>query len=134
MNRAHHYLNQYRDVGLAGAVADASPHKLVALLLQGARERIQLAIAAIAQSDPARKAKAITGAYQILEGLRITLDRSRGGEIAAGLDEIYRYGGQRLLEANAGNDAARLKEVDGLLSEIESAWREIPPALHGGAA
>ena len=134
MTRAQHYLSHYRDVGLAGAVADASPHKLVALLLQGARERIQIAIAAIAQADPARKAKAITGAYQILEGLRITLDRTRGGEIAAGLDEIYRYGGQCLLEANAGNDAGRLREVDGLLAEIESAWHEIPLPLQRGAA
>ena len=126
MTRAQTYLSQYRDVGLAGSVADASPHKLVALLLRGARERIQSAIASIDRGDIARKAKAINGAYAILEGLRMTLDREGGGDIARGLEDIYQYGGQRLVEANAANDATRLTEVDGLLETIESAWMQIP--------
>ncbi|HEX6832051.1 MAG TPA: flagellar export chaperone FliS [Rudaea sp.] len=132
MRRAQ-YISEYRDVGLAGAVADASPHQLVALLLHGARERIQTAIVAIGRNDVGRKVKAINGAYAILEGLRITLDRRSGGEIAAGLDELYRYGGQRLVEANAANDPQRLKEVDALLDEVESAWKQIPGALRGNS-
>jgi flagellar protein FliS len=126
MTRAQVYLSQYRDVGIAGSVADASPHKLVALLLRGARERIQSAIASIDRGDIARKAKAINGAYSILEGLRITLDREGGGDIARGLEDIYQYGGQRLVEANAANDTARLTEVDALLETIEMAWMQIP--------
>jgi flagellar protein FliS len=125
MTRAQAYL-QYRDVGLVGSVADASPHKLVSLLLRGARDRIQSAIVSIDRGDIGRKAKAINGAYAILEGLRITLDRTNGGDIATGLDEIYRYGGQRLVEANAANDTQRLTEVDSLLGDIESAWQQIP--------
>ena len=126
MTRAQAYLSQYRDVGLAGSIADASPHKLVALLLRGARERIQSAIASIDRGDIARKAKAINGAYSILEGLRMTLDREGGGDIARGLEDIYQYGGQRLVEANVANDTTRLTEVDGLLETIESAWMQIP--------
>lgn len=125
MTRAQAYL-QYRDVGLAANVAEASPHRLVALLLRGARERIQLAIVSIDRGDVPRKAKAINGAYSILEGLRITLDRTNGGDIANGLDEIYRYSGQRLVEANAANDTQRLTEVDALLEDIETAWLQIP--------
>jgi flagellar protein FliS len=129
MTRAQTYLSQYRDIGLAGSIADASPHKLVALLLRGARERIQSAISAIDRGDIPRKAKAINGAYSILEGLRITLDRNGGGDIARGLEDIYQYGGQRLVEANAANDTGRLTEVDGLLETIESAWLQIPQSL-----
>ncbi len=127
MGRAHAYLSQYRDVGVAGDVANASPHKLVSLLLRGARERIKVAGLAIARNDIARKAQAINRAYAIIEGLRITLDRDKGGDIAAGLDEIYRYSGQRLVEANLANDTDRLHEVDSLLGEIETAWTQISP-------
>jgi len=126
MRRAQAYLSQYRDVGVAGDIANASPHKLVSLLLRGARDRIQLAELAIGRNDIARKANAINRAYGIIEGLRITLDREHGGEIASGLDEIYRYSGQRLVESNATNDLGGLREVDGLLKEIESAWLQIP--------
>jgi flagellar secretion chaperone FliS len=128
MRRAQNYLAQYRHVGVAGSVADASPHRLVALLLQAARERIRTAIAAIASGNIARKAKAINGAYAILEGLSMTLDHRKGGEIARGLDAIYQYGNRRLVEGNATNNPVHLQEVDTLLQEIESAWSQIPAA------
>jgi flagellar protein FliS len=133
MSRAQAYLSQYRDVGVAGDIANASPHRLVSLLLRGARDRIQLAALAIGRNDIARKANAINRAYGIIEGLRMTLDRDRGGEVATGLDEIYRYSGQRLVEANANNDTGQLREVDGLLQEIETAWLEIPAAAQNSA-
>lgn len=131
MRRAQAFLSQYRDVGVTGAVADASPHQLVALLLQGARERIRSAIGAIECGDLARKAKAISGAYAILEGLRLSLDRERGGRIADALEAIYEYGGRRLIEANANGDADRLAEVDALLNDIESAWLAIRASAAG---
>lgn len=34
------YAEQYRQVGVTSAVADADPHKLVAMLLAGALEQI----------------------------------------------------------------------------------------------
>jgi len=131
MRRDQSFLSQYRDIGLAGSVSDATPHRLVLLLLQSARTRIRTAVVAIEQNDAARKAKAINGAYSILEGLRITLDHRSGGEIASGLDAIYQYGGRRLVEANAANDPNHLHEVDSLLQEIESAWSQIPASAHG---
>ena len=49
------YAEQYRQVGVTSAVADADPHKLVALLLSGALERVRRAQATLDQGDQAGK-------------------------------------------------------------------------------
>ena len=63
----------------------------------------------------------------INNGLKISLDHEKGGDIAARLDALYDYMVARLLQANIRNDAKALEEVSGLLEEIHSAWREIAP-------
>lgn len=125
MARAQALLLQYRSVGTASRVNDASPHRLVALLLEGARDKIRTATAAIGCNERARKATAIQSAYSILETLRITLDHRAGGEIAVGLDAIYEYCNRRLVEANAMDDVERLNEASSLLGEVQEAWSRI---------
>jgi flagellar protein FliS len=83
------------------------------------------------RGERARKAEAIRGAAAIVDGLRMALDRARGGEIAERLDALYEYVGQRLLEANAGDDLARLDECERLLATIDSAWVQIPQGRVG---
>lgn len=123
----HAYVNQYRQTSASSAVLDASPHQLVLLMLTGARERVRLAGACIDRGDIVRKAKAISEASAIIAGLSGTLDMKAGGEIAAGLQALYDYFQRKLVEANAGNNAAALAEVDDLLGDIESAWKAIDP-------
>ena len=128
MYSARSTAQQYRQTGLASAVLDADPHRLVALMLAGARERARLAIACLERGDVPRKAQAITDASAIIGGLNGALNLEAGGEIADGLHSLYDYAQRRLLDANARNDAAPLLEVDGLLGDIESAWTAIAPA------
>lgn len=128
MHGAHrNYAQQYRSTGVSTAVLEADPHRLVALMLSGARDRIRLADACLARGDVPRKAKAITDASGIISGLSGALNLDAGGEIAQGLQSLYDYAQQRLLAANLDNDAAALQEVDGLLGDIESAWLAISP-------
>jgi len=122
-----HFANQYRQTGVSSAVLEADPHKLIALMLAGARERARLAVACLERGDLPRKAQAITDASAIIGGLNGALNLEAGGEIADGLHALYDYAQRRLLDANAGNDAAPLLEVDGLLGDIESAWTAIAP-------
>lgn len=122
------FANQYRETGVSSAVLDADPHKLIALMLAGARERARLAIACLERGDLPRKAQAITDASAIIGGLNGALNMDAGGEVADGLHALYDYAQRRLLDANAGNDPAALLEVDDLLSDIESAWIAISPA------
>lgn len=127
MHSARNYANQYRQTGVSSAVLDADPHRLIALMLAGARERARLAIACLERGDLPRKAQAITDASAIIGGLNGALDLEAGGDIAGGLHALYDYAQRRLVEANAANDAAPLQEVDELLADIETAWNAIAP-------
>src|SRR5690606_24156461 len=98
-----------------GSVIDASPHKLISLLLAGARERIAMAQAAMAEGRPGPKGEAISRACAIIDSLRGSLDHSAGGEIAGGLEALYDYASRRLVEANAANDPVGFAEIDALL-------------------
>ncbi len=120
------YADQYRKVGVQSAVTDADPHKLVALLLAGALERVRLSLALLERGDQARKGKAIGEVCAIIGHLNGSLDHEAGGEIAANLSSLYDYVMQRLTEANLHNDPAPLQECLELLGEIEGAWNAIP--------
>ncbi len=119
--------NQYRQTGVTSAALDASPHRLIALMLAGARERARLAAACLERGDLPRKSKAISDASAIIGGLNGALNMDAGGEIADGLQALYDYAQRRLLAANVDNDPAPLLEVDDLLGDIESAWLAIAP-------
>ncbi|MGJ4803080.1 flagellar export chaperone FliS [Luteimonas sp. SDU82] len=119
--------NQYRQTGVSSAALEASPHRLIALMLAGARERARLAAACLQRGDLPRKSKAISDASAIIGGLNGALNLEAGGEIADGLQALYDYAQRRLLAANLDNDAAPLLEVDALLGDIESAWLAIAP-------
>ncbi|NYZ64353.1 flagellar export chaperone FliS [Luteimonas deserti] len=123
-----HYAQEYRQSQLEGAVMDADPHKLVALLLSGACERIRLAEACIERGDQARKGKAIGEACAIVGHLGGSLDHEAGGEIAANLASLYDYVLRRLTEGNLHNDPDALRESLELLGEIDAAWTAIRPA------
>ena len=124
----------------AGIIDEASPHQLVAMLLDGALQRIAEAKGAIerieqagdglAAGEVATKGEAIGKAIAILDSLRVTLDHEHGGELADNLSGLYDYMTRRLLEANATKDVKMLTEVAGLVSEIRAAWSRVPPELH----
>ena len=118
----------YRNLDLETSVQDASPHKLVALLYDGAIGAILRARAAMQSGDVAGKGKAISHAIRIVdEGLKASLD-SRAGEIATNLRDLYDYMERQLVKANVENRLALLEEVAALLGEIRSAWAAVPLA------
>ena len=123
---SRNYAEQYRKVGVSTKVVDADPYKLVALLFEGAGERIRRAEAFLAQGDQAMKGKAIGEACAIIGHLNGSLDHEAGGEIAGNLSALYDYVIQRLTEANLNNDVLALQESLSLMGEIESAWNAIP--------
>jgi flagellar protein FliS len=120
-------LKQYQQVGVQAAVADATPHRLILLLMQGALEKIATAKGCTLRGN-SEKGGLISGAISILDGLRGSLNFEVGGEIAEHLELIYDYCQRRLLEANIKNDPVMLDEVYGLLREIKLAWEAIPDA------
>ncbi len=123
---------QYKQVGAQSEIASATPHRLIQMLLEGALEKINLAKGYMQRGEIALKGNHISWAISIIDGLRMSLDRDAGGEIADNLDALYDYMGRRLAEANMTNDPALLEEVSGLLLEIKSAWDVIPEEFRNG--
>ena len=120
------YAEQYRKMSVSTSITDADPHKLVAMLLAGALERVRRALASLERGDQARKGKAIGEACAIVGHLNGSLDHEAGGEIASNLSALYDYVMHRLTEANLHNDESALVESLELLSEIDAAWNAIP--------
>ena len=119
-------IKQYRQIGVQAAVFEAGPHDLITMLLDGALSAIAAAKGLMQRGDIAGKGSRISAAIDIVEGLRASLDKGAGGEIAENLEELYGYMEQRLLKANIANDVVILDEVSGLLREIKSGWTSIP--------
>ena len=83
MNQAA--LKQYQAVGVQGGVTDASPHQLIGMLLTGALDRIASARGAATRGEVQRKGELLSRSIAIIDNLRASLDREKGGEIAANL-------------------------------------------------
>jgi len=118
-------LRQYQTVNTHAQVSDASPHRLIQMLMEGGLSRLAQAKGAMLHGQQAAKGELISKAIGIIGGLRESLDLQKGGEIATNLDRLYEYMVARLVEANIGNDPALIDEVAGLLRNVKSGWDAI---------
>lgn len=125
-------LGQYRAVTAYGA-ASGDRLQLVLRMMEGALERIVTARGHMARREVAAKGEAIGKAIGLIDGLRTSLDKDRGGAIAANLESLYDYMMRGLVEANLRDDDRKLEEVAGLLDEIRSGW-EVISRSQGNAA
>ena len=82
-------LAAYQSVSVHGGVANADPHGLVLMLMDGAVERMTTARGCIERRDVSRKAKLLHSCISLIAELRGCLDMVRGGEIARNLSALY---------------------------------------------
>ncbi|HBC24316.1 MAG TPA: flagellar protein FliS [Pseudomonas sp.] len=115
-------MKQYQSVNTNAQLVDASPHRLIQMLMEGGLTRLAQARGATERGDVAQKGALIGKAVDIIGGLREALNLEAGGQIAANLDSLYAYMTSRLIEANLKNDLAIIDEVTGLLREVKSGW------------
>ena len=115
-------LKQYQTVNTQAQVFDASPHRLIQMLMEGGLSRLAQAKGAMERGQVALKGELLGKAIAIIGGLREGLDLRQGGELAANLDSLYEYMSSRLLQANRSNDVAIIDGVAGLLREVKSGW------------
>lgn len=125
-------LKQYQTVNTQAQAVDASPHRLIQMLMEGGLSRLAQARGAMDRGQVAMKGELIGKAIAIVGGLREGLDLEKGGEVAANLDRLYEYMITRLFEANLHNTVAPLDEVAVLLRNVKSGWDAI--AIHDGSA
>ncbi|HWV14653.1 MAG TPA: flagellar export chaperone FliS [Cellvibrio sp.] len=121
-------LKQYRQLGLETQINNASPHRLIQLLMEGALERLVAAQSAMERGDAATKGVMIGKTMGIISGLRSALDMNvKESDLSENLDSLYDYMGRRLLEASTFNKVEMVAEVIELFKTIKSGWDGIEP-------
>ena len=125
--------HMYSQVGVETGVQGASPHKLVAMLLDGFFESLMRAKAAMAAGQTELKGREIGRAVRIVEeGLKANLNLEAGGALAADLNALYGYVTIRLTQANLRNDLGALDECKRLVEPLRDAWASIGPQVDKG--
>ena len=122
----------YAEIGRHASVEAASPHRLIQMLFDGALDRIANAQGHISRGDIVGKGHDIGRAIGIVEGLRMSLDRSVNHPLTANLDQLYDYICRCLLRANLESNPVLLAESATLLRELKTAWDAIPEGYRHG--
>jgi len=113
--------NTYQEI----AVQTSSPTKLVVMLYEGAIRFLGQSVTAIKSKDIDTKRQSIDRAMAVIQHLQSTLDRDRGGDVAAELDRLYIYITSKVLEGSTKLQTAPLEEAIKLLNVLRSGWEEI---------
>lgn len=126
----HYGLNAYTQSDLQNRLAGATPHQLITLLLEGARNTILQAEIYFANDNIAKRGEMLSKAISIIdEGLRAALNHNIEPTISADLERLYDYMSRRLIKANITNDVRLLSQVNDLLLELTVIWKQIDPEL-----
>lgn len=123
----------YRALSVQTGVVDASPHRLIEMLLDGALDSIARARVALTQRDVQARVSAITRVLRIVdEGLKGALSPA-GGEITENLRQLYAYLSVLLTAANNEASDEKLAEAANLIETVRDGWRGIAdhPAARG---
>ena len=120
-------LDQFNRVGVTNQVEGASPHTLIAMLYDGLLGRLATARGHMERKQMREQGEMLSKSIAIVDGLRASLDRSKGGDLAQSLGDLYDYMEVRLLQANSQSDANAVEEVIGLVRELKQGWNGIDP-------
>ena len=116
----------YRQVDQASRVEGASPHALVAILLEEAIGQIGAIEAAYGRGQRAHQAQArVQG---ILHALEASLDYVRGGNTAVLMARVYREARRCLTRAAEEIDPFWCKQARATIDPIVEAWAAIAQA------
>ena len=112
---------RYREV----AVKTANPLQLVVMLYDAAILSLQDARKYIRNKDIQGRSLSLNRSISIISELQSCLNRKEGGEIASSLDRLYDYMKRRIFKANVDQSMQPLEEIEGLLENLRSAWKEL---------
>lgn len=119
-------INATTDPYRSQSVNTAGPAQLVLMLYDGALAAIVRARHADVGAERFTATDAVNHELQraqaIVTELQVTLDRERGGSIAANLHALYDFCIDRLVTANVSKDLSELGPVERTLNDLRDAW------------
>ena len=116
---------RYQNVDLASRIEAATPHRLVAILLDELMKSLDAMAAACRVSDFVQRGQRQSRTLSILHGLEGSLDYEKGGDIAASLAAIYAQARKLVIAGARDNDPECLNKAREMIAEIASAWDSI---------
>ncbi len=120
-------INAYKKGNLKQQIAQADPHQLTLMLMQGALDRMAYAKGAIERKEFEAKSEHLSRASAILVNLRDTLEfNQEDNQVADNLYSLYDYMVNRLTDAHVQNNTSIVDEVIQLMLPIKTAWSQIP--------
>lgn len=122
------FAKQYANNYVETSISEASPHKLIELLYEGALKHIKLVRIFMDQKKYEKKSEHMNKLLSIVLNLREGVDLKKGGEVADNLYRLYDYCYRQLITASFKNDTVILDEVDGYLKGLYEAWKALPTA------
>jgi len=107
------------------SVTTESKGRLIVMLYDGAIKFMRLAIQELEAKNYEAKGRYIAKAQDIINELNTVLDMETGGDVAMNLRKLYLFMNSHLSKANISRDPQMIREVIGLMEELNSGWRAI---------
>ena len=110
-------------------VKTASQGKLVVLLYEEAVRQLSQALGHFNSGGKINASKIekfsanISKTREIITELQVSLDMSKGGQIAQSLMSLYVYFNNELLDANISHDKKKIEFVANMMKELLESWR-----------
>jgi flagellar protein FliS len=117
-------IKMYNHMNAQTQLTDASPHKVIQLLMAGAIDRL-IKVSAMMEQDSGGYHDTLSNAIDIILALNSALDMDKGGEISQNLNALYDYMQLQLVQANLEKDHKKVDEVIGLIKTIKDGWDQI---------
>lgn len=117
-------IKSYADIALHTDVETASPHRLVALLLERCLKKIHQTKEAILHANIQQKFKAAKNVQEIVSYLRMCLnvEDKNAQELSKQLDSVYQYLEHAIFKASLENKTDHLDSAYKALSNIKTGW------------
>lgn len=124
-------IEQYTQIDTRSRIDDASPHRIIQLMMERTLSKIGLARTHMQEGSVEQKGNNISDAISIINGLQASLNHKADKRMSENFDALYAYMMRRMLQANLLNDTSILDEVAGLLRELKEAWDAISDGQQG---
>ncbi|MBU2917463.1 flagellar export chaperone FliS [Psychrosphaera sp. F3M07] len=117
-------IKMYTHMNAQTQLTDASPHKVIQLLMAGAIDRL-IKVSAMMENQTGGYHDTLSNAIDIILALNCALDMEKGGEISQNLNALYDYMQLQLVQANIEKDYKKVDEVVDLIKTIKDGWDQI---------